>query len=214
LNKDSHLRSSNFRAKINVSGKDRILEREDSGGRATQKNLLSRARPVYSQKRNRFVKDHEKHTRQRTIVNFPVTILVWRALSGILGNVREDEKKDDPRILVVEDDEDAREAMVALLQMKGYRAVPASNGQEALDYLRRAPVPDLIILDLWMPVMDGWQFRSEQVKDPRLKNVPVIVVTALSDRADVDANEVIIKPVDVNRLLTTVSQYCRREPTP
>jgi CheY-like chemotaxis protein len=128
--------------------------------------------------------------------------------------VREDEKKDDPRILVVEDDEDAREAMVALLQMKGYRAVPAGNGQEALDYLRRAPVPDLIILDLWMPVMDGWQFRSEQVKDPRLKNVPVIVVTALSDRADVDANEIIIKPVDVNRLLTTVSQYCRREPTP
>ncbi len=126
----------------------------------------------------------------------------------------EDEKKDDPRILVVEDDEDAREAMVALLQMKGSRAVPAGTGKEALDYLRRAPVPDLIILDLWMPVMDGWQFRSEQVKDPRLKNVPVIVVTALSDRADVDANEVIIKPVDVNRLLITVSQYCRREPTP
>ena len=134
--------------------------------------------------------------------------------SAILRDVDEDERKEEPRILVVEDDEDAREAMVALLQMKGYRAVPAGNGQEALDYLRRAPVPDLIILDLWMPVMDGWQFRSEQAKDPRLKNVPVIVVTALSDRADVDANEVIIKPVDVNRLLTTVSQYCRREPTP
>src|SRR5271170_7929711 len=125
-----------------------------------------------------------------------------------------DDERENPQILVVEDDEDAREAMVALLQMKGYRAVPAGNGREALDYLDQAPVPDLIILDLWMPVMDGWQFRSEQVKDPRLKNVPVIVVTALSDRADVDANEVIIKPVDVNRLLTTVSQYCRREPTP
>jgi CheY-like chemotaxis protein len=124
-----------------------------------------------------------------------------------------DRKKDDPRILVVEDDEDAREAMVALLQMKGYRAVSAGNGKEALDYLHRAPVPDLIILDLWMPVMDGWQFRSEQVQDPRLAKIPVIVVTALSDRADVDANEVIIKPVDVNRLLTTVSHYCRREPT-
>jgi len=121
-------------------------------------------------------------------------------------------RKEDPRILVVEDDEDAREAMVALLQMKGYRAVPAGNGKEALDYLHQAPVPDLIILDLWMPVMDGWQFRAEQIKDPRLKKVPVIVVTALSDRADVDANEVIIKPVDVDRLLTSVSQYCRREP--
>lgn len=124
-----------------------------------------------------------------------------------------DRKKEDPRILVVEDDDDAREAMVALLQMRGYRAVPAGNGKEALDYLHKAPVPDLIILDLWMPVMDGWQFRDQQVLDPRLAKIPVIVVTALSDRADVDANEVIIKPVDVNRLLTTVSHYCRREPT-
>ena len=122
-------------------------------------------------------------------------------------------KGEDPRILVVEDDEDAREALVALLQMKGYRAVPAGNGKEALDYLHRAPLPDLIILDLWMPVMDGWQFRKEQVKDPRLAAVPVIVVTALSDRTDVDANEVIIKPVDVDRLLTSVSHYCKAEPT-
>ncbi len=61
--------------------------------------------------------------------------------------------------------------------------------------------------------MDGWQFRSEQTRNPRLAHIPVIVVTALSDRADVDANEVIIKPVDVDRLLTKVDQYCRREPT-
>ena len=127
--------------------------------------------------------------------------------------MQEDKRKDDCRILVVEDDEDAREAMVALLQMKGYRAVPAGNGQEALDYLQKAPVPDLILLDLWMPVMDGWEFRQQQKQNPRLSKVPVIVVTALSDRADIDANEVIIKPVDVSRLLNTVSQYCRREPT-
>ncbi|MGO9454936.1 MAG: response regulator [Candidatus Binataceae bacterium] len=125
-----------------------------------------------------------------------------------------DEKRGDPHILVVEDDEDAREALVAILEMKGYRAVPAGNGKEALDYLHRAPTPDLIILDLWMPVMDGWQFRKEQVKDPRLAEVPVVVVTALSDRTDVDANEVIIKPIDVDRLLTTVSHYCRGERTP
>ncbi len=136
-----------------------------------------------------------------------------RSTSYIIGNVRSDGRKEDARILVVEDDEDAREAMVALLQMKGYRAVPAGNGKEALDYLRQAPVPDLILLDLWMPVMDGWQFRSEQVKDPRLAEIPVIVVTALSDRTDVDADEIIAKPVDVDHLLTTVSHYCRREPT-
>jgi CheY-like chemotaxis protein len=124
-----------------------------------------------------------------------------------------DEKREEPRILVVEDDEDAREAMVALLQMKGYRAVPAGNGKEALDYLRKAPVPDLILLDLWMPVMDGWEFRQHQKQDPRLSTVPVVVVTALSDRTDVDADEIIIKPVDVGHLLATVDHYCRREGT-
>jgi CheY-like chemotaxis protein len=124
-----------------------------------------------------------------------------------------DRERENPNILVVEDDEDAREAMVALLQMKGYHAVSAANGRAALDYLDQAPAPDLIILDLWMPVMDGWQFRSEQTRNPRLAHIPVIVVTALSDRADVDANEVIIKPVDVDRLLTKVDQYCRREST-
>jgi CheY-like chemotaxis protein len=125
-----------------------------------------------------------------------------------------DGDNENPSILVVEDDEDAREALVALLQMKGYHAVPAGNGREALDYLDQAPAPDLIILDLWMPVMDGWQFRSEQTRNPRIAHIPVIVVTALSDRADVDANEIIIKPVDVDRLLIKVDQYCRREPTP
>ena len=95
-----------------------------------------------------------------------------------------DDEREDPQILVVEDDEDAREAMVALLQMKGYRAVPAGNGREALDYLDQAPPPDLIILDLWMPVMDGWQFRSEQMKNPRLADIPVIVVSALGDHAE------------------------------
>src|SRR5579862_6320500 len=128
--------------------------------------------------------------------------------------MQSDLEHEHPNILVVEDDEDAREAMVSLLQMKGYHAVGAGNGREALDYLDQALAPDLIILDLWMPVMDGWQFRSEQTRNPRLAHIPVIVVTALSDRADVDANEVIIKPVDVDRLLVKVDQYCRRESTP
>jgi CheY-like chemotaxis protein len=120
-----------------------------------------------------------------------------------------------PHILVVEDDEDAREALVALLHLRGYCAVPAANGREALDYLREAPrPPDLIILDLWMPIMNGWQFREEQMKDPRLSKIPVIVVTALSDQTNVDADEVIIKPVDVERLLSAVSLYCGREKNP
>src|ERR1700691_1256786 len=121
-----------------------------------------------------------------------------------MGRMHDDEESKGPKILVVEDDEDAREAMVALLQMKGYHAVPAGNGREALDYLDQASAPDLIILDLWMPVMDGWHFRSEQIKNPRLAHIPVIVVTALSVPTDFRPKKIFLKPVDVDRLLTTV----------
>jgi CheY-like chemotaxis protein len=86
------------------------------------------------------------------------------------------------RILVVEDNQDTREAMVEVLQMTGHDVIAASNGREALDLLEHAPAPDLIILDLWMPVMDGRQFRAEQLKHPKLKNIPVVVVTAMSDQ--------------------------------
>jgi CheY-like chemotaxis protein len=134
--------------------------------------------------------------------------------TSIFGDMPGESEDPHPRVLVVEDDEDAREALVALLEMKSYRAVAAGNGREALDYLRRAPTPDLIILDLWMPIMNGWQFREEQMKDPRLAAIPVIVVTALSDRTEVSVNEVIIKPVDVDHLLSAVSHYCGREQNP
>ena len=121
-------------------------------------------------------------------------------------------KKEGNHILVVEDDEGVREAMVSILQVTGYSVASAINGKEALDYLRDAATPDLIISDLAMPVMDGKQFRREQVKDPRLAKVPVIVVSALSDQTDIDANEIFIKPVDVDILLAAVDRYCRREP--
>jgi len=111
-------------------------------------------------------------------------------------------------ILVVEDDDDAREAIVAILQLTGYQAVPAADGEEALDCLRHIAHPDLILLDLWMPVMDGWQFREEQRKDPDLADIPVVVVSALGAQAHIDANEVITKPIDAERLLATVRHYC------
>ena len=129
--------------------------------------------------------------------------------SLILGIVPGDKKDQGPRILVVDDDEGVREAMVGILQTMGYSVASAINGKEALDYLRDAATPDLIISDLAMPVMDGRQFRREQVKDPRLARVPVIVLSALSDRTDIDANEIFIKPVDVDILLATIDRYCR-----
>jgi CheY-like chemotaxis protein len=89
--------------------------------------------------------------------------------------------------------------------MEGYLVETMSNGQEALDHLRAAdPPPALIILDLLMPVMDGWQFLAEIKNDPKLSQlrIPVIIVTALNGKVDADA--IIRKPIDLERLLQTI----------
>jgi CheY-like chemotaxis protein len=113
-------------------------------------------------------------------------------------------------ILVVEDNEDAREALIKILEINGYSAAPAGNGREALEYLENSPLPKLIILDLQMPEMDGWQFRAAQKKDPRLSAVPVIVCTAFSEPG-IEADEVVIKPVDIRRLLRVISRHVQPE---
>jgi len=114
------------------------------------------------------------------------------------------------RILVVDDDADAREALIDILSISGYSATPAGNGREAMDYLKTAAAPELIILDLQMPVMDGREFRAALKRDPRLAAVPVVVVTALAGEK-VDADETLIKPIDVDRLLRIVSHYVTPE---
>jgi CheY-like chemotaxis protein len=123
-----------------------------------------------------------------------------------------DEKRAAPRILVIEDDQDICEAMVIILQMKGYSVASAANGRKALDYLHDAPLPDLIITDLAMPVMDGRQFRREQLKDSRLAPIPTLVITAMGDRTHIDASEILLKPVDGDLLLTAVRRHCGSEP--
>ena len=82
-------------------------------------------------------------------------------------------------ILVVDDDHDIRDSLVELLEDHGYQAVGAANGVEALGVLRTTPEPPcLILLDLMMPVMDGRQFREQQVKNPAWLQIPVIVISA------------------------------------
>jgi CheY-like chemotaxis protein len=85
-----------------------------------------------------------------------------------------------PVVLVVEDHEFAREALAALLTTMGYDVVEAENGREALAVMTKGARPDVILLDLMMPVMDGWEFMRRQRRDWRLCTIPTIVVTGVA----------------------------------
>jgi CheY-like chemotaxis protein len=114
-------------------------------------------------------------------------------------------------VLIVEDDVELRDMMAQLLTLEGFVATAVANGREALEYLRKGDRPDIILLDLMMPVMDGWEFRREQQSDPTLATVPVVVLSALDHRraAEVDAVAFLKKPLDFDRLLELVRRYCR-----
>jgi CheY-like chemotaxis protein len=114
-------------------------------------------------------------------------------------------------VLIVEDDEDLRDMMAQMLTIEGFTAATVANGREALDYLHGATRPHVILLDLMMPVMDGWEFRRRQQADPELARVPVIVLSALDPAraSPVDAAAFLKKPLDFDRLLELVRSHCR-----
>src|SRR5687768_13650313 len=101
------------------------------------------------------------------------------------------------RILVVDDEEDIRLLLADLLRVLGYTVGVAAHGKEALDWIHTGGMPSLIVLDLMMPVMDGYEFWTEQHRDPAMSSIPVIVITAGPgvQRADVKPFAVIGKPI-------------------
>lgn len=116
-------------------------------------------------------------------------------------------------ILVVDDDEAIREALAEVLEDEGYQVRSAANGREALRLLRSAAAaPAVILLDLMMPVMSGWDFREAQRQDAALASIPVVVLSADRDvaakAASVQAQGYLPKPVSLDTLLDTVSRYC------
>jgi CheY-like chemotaxis protein len=115
-------------------------------------------------------------------------------------------------VLIVEDDADLREMMAQMLSLEGFQAMAVSNGREALEYLHEADVPQVILLDLMMPVMDGWEFRRKQQADPALASVPVIVLSALDQAraGNLDATAFLKKPLDFDHLLALVREHCAR----
>lgn len=100
--------------------------------------------------------------------------------------------------------------MAQLLALEGFGATTVANGLEALEYLDQGDRPDVILLDLMMPVMDGWEFRRQQQSDPAYANVPVIILSALDQRraAEVNAAAILKKPLDFDRLIELVRRYC------
>src|SRR6202171_5965685 len=117
------------------------------------------------------------------------------------------------KILVVEDERGQREALAEVLSRLGYEVQCAANGSEALELMRHSEsLPGLILLDLMMPVMDGWQFRAEQRRDRELAQVPVVVLSALDDTAQKVVQDGAApfgsKPLHWQALLSVVERFC------
>lgn len=116
------------------------------------------------------------------------------------------------RILVVEDDQAVRTAVSELLAEEGYDVVGASHGAAAFATLAEGPLPALIVLDLMMPELNGWEFHLRLQQDPRLAAVPVVVLSAVAGfeqrRGKLDVAAMLSKPVDLDRLLQVVARYC------
>lgn len=121
----------------------------------------------------------------------------------------------DRVVMIVEDDPDVRQILDALVSDEGFGTVTAANGRDALDCLatlKGATLPCVILLDMMMPIVDGWQFRAAQQRDPQLAAIPVVVLSAHED-AGVAAAQMacagyLKKPVDFTRLLTLIRDHC------
>jgi CheY-like chemotaxis protein len=122
-------------------------------------------------------------------------------VSGNLGSV-----------LLVDDDDELREAIGELLRFEGFEVSAVRHGHEALEALRSRPLPRVIVLDLMMPVMNGEQFRTEQLGAPGLAGVPVVVMSAAYDgrkRAEaMGASDYFSKPIDFDAFVAALRRYC------
>ena len=122
------------------------------------------------------------------------------------------QKNNGKHILIVDDSTDNQELLKIILLSNGYTVHCASNGHEALQMLLElSTLPDLILLDAQMPVMDGYEFRVQQNMTDRIKNIPVIVMTGDSDaRMGKHMNDpcgVLVKPLRLNSVIETISLY-------
>lgn len=122
--------------------------------------------------------------------------------------------KETSTVLVVDDDKNVRDLICGELEGRGFEAAAAGNGREALAYLKGAARPPrLILLDLMMPEMTGWEFRDRQQADPAIADIPVAIITGLpgveEKAAAIGAVDVLYKPSRVETLAALVDRFCK-----
>jgi CheY-like chemotaxis protein len=111
-------------------------------------------------------------------------------------------------VLIVDDDFELLDALSDVLEIAGYPTRRAQNGREALNFLRTPPRPAIILLDLNMPVMNGWQFLAQKRNDPALVKVPVVAMSGVSMGRPQGAAGFLRKPIRASALLKVIENYC------
>lgn len=117
-----------------------------------------------------------------------------------------------PTVLIIDDADATRTGLVRLFQLRGYQTKEAGNGADGLERLREEPRADVVVLDVMMPGTNGHWFRDQQLKDPALAGIPVIVFTGAADAAELKRTlrvaHVYNKPVSVDAVFEAVSRLC------
>jgi CheY-like chemotaxis protein len=111
-------------------------------------------------------------------------------------------------VLVVEDEPELREAMATTFRHQGHRVAAAADGQQALELLRDGHLPAVVVLDLLMPVLNGFQFLETARRDQRLRSVPVVAITSSEQDLPFGAQAIMRKPADMDALLEMIASHC------
>ena len=114
-------------------------------------------------------------------------------------------------IFIVEDDVDTREMLAKFLELEGFEVAVAVNGKQALEMLSAGTPASVILLDLMMPVMDGWEFRRRQKHTPELADIPVVAITAAGQpkQDSIIVDRLLPKPLDLEHVLQALHDYCQ-----
>ncbi|MBP9679824.1 MAG: response regulator [Bacteriovorax sp.] len=113
-------------------------------------------------------------------------------------------------LLIIEDNKDIQNVLKTALEIEGYLIFTANNGKEGLEQLSKMPIPCMVLLDLMMPIMNGWEFADEISRDIIYSSIPIVVVSAFNDKNfNTEKNNYIQKPIDLDALLKTISKHCK-----